>query len=315
MSFSDKLQELIETCEKGLQQDIRNLIINSKDKRFVTTLLHTNFFESLNDLTNIATVEKLYNKLIDTVKPGTLIELLLDALGNKIPCARVRGLYNVVEKYMIMSWLMIVKDNFPESNDYKHTSLGASWIRNILRPTFRELILDNPTAISVYGSKNPLCIRDIVYKRDITNYPGDDNCVKVQEKYTENKDRFLNEYSLIDSCPNPESLLVKLKLKDLNNDDENWLKLVNSALKTNETVTTNALSAYCDYSDELGIELEPLEKESCDKNKKIITAGGKSKWLQFVELFSEKNKHLTRKEVLQQAKLPYKKLKQHYESR
>ena len=36
------------------------------------------------------------------------------------------------------------------------------------------------------------------------------------------------------------------------------------------------------------------------------------KWLQFVELFSEKNPHLSRKQVLQEAKYSYEKLKEYY---
>jgi hypothetical protein len=39
----------------------------------------------------------------------------------------------------------------------------------------------------------------------------------------------------------------------------------------------------------------------------------KSQWLQFVDLFAEKNKHLSRKEVLQQAKAPYQELKKQFE--
>jgi hypothetical protein len=57
---------------------------------------------------------------------------------------------------MIMDWLKLVKHSFPDSNDYKHTSLGVSWVRNILRPAFREMIIDNERTKSVYKNINPL---------------------------------------------------------------------------------------------------------------------------------------------------------------
>jgi len=38
-----------------------------------------------------------------------------------------------------------------------------------------------------------------------------------------------------------------------------------------------------------------------------------SQWKQFVQLYSEKNQHLTKKQVLQQAKKPFQLLKQYYE--
>ena len=39
----------------------------------------------------------------------------------------------------------------------------------------------------------------------------------------------------------------------------------------------------------------------------------KSQWKQFVQLFSEKHSHLTKQQVLQQAKKPFQQLKQYYQ--
>ena len=39
----------------------------------------------------------------------------------------------------------------------------------------------------------------------------------------------------------------------------------------------------------------------------------KSQWKQFVQLYGEKHSHLTRQQVLQQAKKPFQKLKQYYQ--
>ena len=101
-AFSDKLQELITTANVVLEEDIKSLIINSHDKNFVREMKSTNFFENLGNINDISTTQELYNKLIKNLKPSYLINLLISMLRSKIPCGRVRGLYNVVEKYLII---------------------------------------------------------------------------------------------------------------------------------------------------------------------------------------------------------------------
>ena len=41
----------------------------------------------------------------------------------------------------------------------------------------------------------------------------------------------------------------------------------------------------------------------------------KTQWYQFLELFAEKNQHLTKEQVLQQAKKPFQQIKEYYEQR
>jgi hypothetical protein len=269
--FSEELEKLITKAHDVLNEDKKNLIINSHDKKFVKSMDTTNFFESLENANDITTVQALYNRLILELKPSIFIEFLLSMLSGKIPCGRVRGLYNVVEKYLIIGWLELVKKKFPDSDDYKYTGLGASWIRNILRPAFREMIIDNERAKSVYGRTRNLCISEEIYLRDVdvykikgTNTP-DPNCVKAQKNYVTDKQKFLSEYSLNDSCPNPETIIEKNNLKDAANNDINWLKLVESALRANPGVTTDALLTYCDNAEELGITLEEEEEKKCEE--------------------------------------------------
>jgi hypothetical protein len=261
--FSEELEKLITKAHGVLNEDKKNLIINSHDKKFVESMDTTNFFESLENVNDITTVQELYNRLILELKPSILIDFLLSKLG-KIPCGRVRGLYNVVEKYLIIGWLELVKQKFPDSNDYKYTGLGASWIRNILRPTFREMFIDNEIAKSVYGRTRKLCISEETYLRDVEVYK-DENCINAQKNYVTDKDKFLREYSLDDSCPNQEMIIEKIGLKNIPNDDDKWLKLVDSALRANVNVTTEALLTYCDNAEELGIILEEEEEKRCEE--------------------------------------------------
>ena len=110
--FSEELEKLITQAHGVLNENKKNLIINSHDKKFVESMDDTNFFKSLGKVDNITTVQELYNILISQLKPSVFIGILLSMLSDKIPCSRVRGLYNVVEKYLIIGWLELVKKKF-----------------------------------------------------------------------------------------------------------------------------------------------------------------------------------------------------------
>ncbi|MAJ82080.1 MAG: hypothetical protein CMF41_04115 [Legionellales bacterium] len=220
------------------EKKIKPPYFNTKPKKIKE--LVTNF-----DIISIIdgdTIEMRLQNLYNIFTPTKVINILL-SYYEAYSCGRARELYNMIETKSIVQWIKNIY--LIQEDAYKHMALGATWIRGVCRVVFREIIVSNDTAKTIYNNLSQLCIAENAYHRDSEKYKK--SCTRSEEKYNNNKENFLKNFSPEDICPSLEVLFEKAEKKgiDINkNTKENnyiWIKyLVQKSLSTNTSVNTAA---------------------------------------------------------------------------
>jgi DNA polymerase III epsilon subunit-like protein len=158
-------------------------------------------------------LEAYINRLIDKFNKDSVDwlsghenELLWNQAETRMPhkfsCSFIRQIYGSLIDSVIDEWIHITK------NDTSKTKgLGASYIRWVLRVTVRRF-----TNTSNELTKQ-FCDPIVLEKRDMDKY----NCEK----------------DLL--CPSEEYLISRLHLSGVDENDDKWLKLVDSSRRDNET--------------------------------------------------------------------------------
>jgi hypothetical protein len=123
-------------------------------------------------------------------------------LPHKFSCSFIRQIYGSLIDSVIDEWIHITKDDTSKTK-----GLGASYIRWVLRVTVRRF-----TNTSNELTKQ-FCDPIVLEKRDMDKY----NCEK----------------DLL--CPSEEYLISRLHLSGVDENDDKWLKLVDSSRRDNET--------------------------------------------------------------------------------
>lgn len=250
------------------EKKIKPPYFNTKPKKIKD--LVTNF-----DIISIIdgdTIEMRLQNLYNIFTPTNVINILL-SYYEAYSCGRARELYNMIETKSIVQW---IKNIYLIREDaYKHMALGATWIRGVCRVVFREIIVSNDTAKTIYNNLSQLCIAENAYHRDSEKYKK--SCTTSKEKYNINKENFLKNFSPEDICPSLEVLFEKAKKKgiDINeNTKENdyiWIEyLVQKSLSTNTSVNTAAdfLKYLEDTTEFFGFEINQEKKSPKPKNKR-----------------------------------------------
>lgn len=237
-----------------------------------------NIRDLVNDFDIISAIEG-YNieirlqRLYIIFSPINVINFLL-SYYDAYSCGTARELYNMIETKSIVQW---IKNIYSIQKDaYKHMALGATWIRGVCRVVFREIIVSNETAITIYNKLSQLCIAENAYHRDSEKYKK--SCAKSEEKYNKNKENFLKNFSEEDICPSLEVLFEKAKQKRININEKTaennyiWIEyLVQKSLSTNTSVNTAAdfLKYLEDATEFFGFEINQKKpKEPKKKNKR-----------------------------------------------
>jgi hypothetical protein len=120
----------------------------------------------------------------------------------KFSCSFIRQIYGSLIDSVIDEWIHITKDDTSKTK-----GLGSSYIRWVLRVTVRRF-----TNTSNELTKQ-FCDPNVLEKRDMDKY----NC---------EKDKL---------CPSEEYLIDRLHLSGVDENEDKWLKLVDSSRRDNET--------------------------------------------------------------------------------
>ena len=123
-------------------------------------------------------------------------------MPHKFSCSFIRQIYGSLIDSVIDEWIHITKDDTSKTK-----GLGSSYIRWVLRVTVRRF-----TNTSNELTKQ-FCDPIVLEKRDMDKY----NC---------EKDKL---------CPSEEYLIGRLHLSEVDENDDKWLKLVDSSRRDNET--------------------------------------------------------------------------------
>jgi hypothetical protein len=162
---------------------------------------------NLNKLKCNFTADKLeayINRLIDEFNKDKVAWYTDDEtpIPHKFSCSFIRQIYGSLIDSVIDEWIHITKDDTSKTK-----GLGASYIRWVLRVTVRRF-----TNTSNELTKQ-FCDPIVLEKRDMDKY----NC---------EKDKL---------CPSEEYLISRLHLSGVDENDDKWLKLVDSSRRDNET--------------------------------------------------------------------------------
>lgn len=249
------------------EKKIKPPYFNTKPKKIKELVTNFDIVKSIDGDTIEMRLQNLYN----IFTPTNVIDILL-SYYEAYSCGTARELYNMIETKSIVQW---IKNIYLIREDaYKHMALGATWIRGVCRVVFREIIVSNNTAKTIYNNLSQLCIAENAYHRDSEKYKK--SCTTSKEKYNNNKENFLKNFSTEDICPSLEVLFEKAQKKgiDINkNTKENnyiWIEyLVQKSLSTNTSVNTAAdfLKYLEDTSEFFGLEINQ-EKKSRKRKKK-----------------------------------------------
>jgi hypothetical protein len=166
-----------------------------------------NNLNKLNKLKCNFTADKLeayINRLIDEFNKDKVAWYADDEtpIPHKFSCSFIRQIYGSLIDSVIDEWIHITKDDTSKTK-----GLGASYIRWVLRVTVRRF-----TNTSNELTKQ-FCDPIVLEKRDMDKY----NC---------EKDKL---------CPSEEYLISRLHLSGVDENDDKWLKLVDSSRRDNET--------------------------------------------------------------------------------
>ena len=149
-------------------------------------------------------LEAYINRLIDAFNKDKMGWYTHDetTIPHKFSCSFIRQIYGSLIDSVIDEWIRITKDDTAKTK-----GLGSSYIRWVLRVTVRRF-----TNTSNELTKH-LCDPIVLEKRDMDKY----NC---------EKDKL---------CPSEEYLISHLHLSGVDENDDKWLKLVDSSRRDNET--------------------------------------------------------------------------------
>jgi hypothetical protein len=149
-------------------------------------------------------LETYINRIIDEFNKDKVAWFSEDetTIPPKFSCSFIRQIYGSLIDRVIDEWIHITKDDTSKTK-----GLGASYIRWVLRVTVRRF-----TNTSNELTKQ-FCDPNVLEKRDMDKY----NC---------EKDKL---------CPSEEYLIDRLHLSGVDENEDKWLKLVDSSRRDNET--------------------------------------------------------------------------------
>lgn len=301
IKYFDKLKKMKSDSE-GLLTNILSDLKTYVESNSIEPHNKTNKFRNENIRTlkiyeEITDSHEPLEMLYDFFTPSNIFEILDDIkLGKKsIDCFTARTVYNLIEKTYIRSWISGIKNRHPRN--YKIMALGAYTIRAVMRVVIRELIT---TRSGEHGVVDDIidtigdCKSENAYRRDSSVYQG--TCTINSNKYSQNSNNFLNEYSPArDNCPDIHRLLSKNKITmETDASDPRWLNIVQGSVSTSKihNVAADVFGMAIRASDTVRkfVGLRVPDNQTSPEHVKKLDSYGKSKGRKIVSKVLKKYK-------------------------